>query len=212
MKTIAIIAGVISLSLAGCQAKSETPSSTSSNNSLNYMKEYRLTTAPAGYVDFCRRHPGDCSGLPSTSGRVQMTKTRWSELNAINTGANRSVLPTTDMQLHGRNEYWSYPGQFGDCEDYVLLKRKKLIERGWPANALLITVLRDENNDGHAVLTVTTDMGDLVLDNKLNLIRPWSDTPYTYYLRQSRSDPRKWVNLSRGELGIRPAVTTIASR
>jgi len=27
----------------------------------------------------------------------------------------------------------------GDCEDYVLLKRKMLIDAGWPREALLIT-------------------------------------------------------------------------
>jgi hypothetical protein len=32
--------------------------------------------------------------------------------------------------------------------------------RGWPESKLLITVVRDENNEGHAVLTVRTDEGD----------------------------------------------------
>ena len=52
----------------------------------------------------------------------------------------------TDLDLYGRIEHWTYPAAMGDCEDYVLLKRRLLRERGWPSSALLITVVRDENN------------------------------------------------------------------
>lgn len=176
------------------------------------MREFRVTRAPSGYLEFCRRSPGDCARNRARSGRVVMNGRRWSELNSVNGRVNRAVRPTTDEQLYGVPELWVYPDRFGDCEDYVLLKRKRLIERGWPENALLITVLRDENNDGHAVLTVVTNRGDLVLDNKVDAIRPWTQTPYTYYLRQSRSDPRKWVNLSAGDLGTRAPAITIAGR
>ena len=53
----------------------------------------------------------------------------------------------------------------GDCEDYVLLKRKMLMQAGWPRQALLITVVRDEQGDGHAVLTVKTDKGDIACEH-----------------------------------------------
>jgi predicted transglutaminase-like cysteine proteinase len=39
-----------------------------------------------------------------------------------------------------------------DCEDYVLLKRRMLMQAGWPREALLVTVVRDKKGDGHAVL------------------------------------------------------------
>ena len=72
----------------------------------------------------------------------------------------------------------------------MLLKRRDLIEKGWPVGALLITVVRQKNGDGHAVLTVLTDRGDLVLDN-LNSARPgWNETDYTYVKRQSRVQQR----------------------
>ena len=58
----------------------------------------------------------------------------------------------------------------------MLLKRHLLTERGWPESTLLITVVRDENNEGHAVLTVRTDRGDLVLDNKRREILTWNAT------------------------------------
>jgi predicted transglutaminase-like cysteine proteinase len=83
------------------------------------------------------------------------------------------------MAQFGVIERWTYPDLgMGDCEDYVLLKRRKLMELGWPQSALLITVVRDENGEGHAILTVRTTRGDYILDN-----------------RQSGKDPRQWVSL-----------------
>jgi predicted transglutaminase-like cysteine proteinase len=101
----------------------------------------------------------------------------------------------TDLDLYGKVEVWTYPSGKGDCEDYVLLKRRMLIERGWPESTLLITVVRDENNEGHAVLTVRTDIGDLVLDNKRQQIVRWIDTPYTFVKQQSERNPLVWSSL-----------------
>ena len=90
----------------------------------------------------------------------------------------------------------AYPtNKKGDCEDYVLLKRRILMERGWPESTLLITVVRDQNNEGHAVLTVRTDKGDFVLDNKRRDIVRFADTPYTYIKRQSERNPLVWISL-----------------
>jgi predicted transglutaminase-like cysteine proteinase len=93
-------------------------------------------------------------------------------------------------------ERWAYPDDGkGDCEDYVLAKRRALINLGWPASVLLITVVRDKEGDGHAVLTVVTDRGDVILDNQENEILPWQDTGYRYVKRQSQGDPTLWVSL-----------------
>jgi len=104
--------------------------------------------------------------------------------------------PVTDLELYGKVEYWTYPTKNkGDCEDYVLEKQRELMERGWPESTLLITVVRDENNEGHAVLTVRTDKGDLVLDNKRRDIMLFADTPYTYIKQQSERNPLVWISL-----------------
>jgi predicted transglutaminase-like cysteine proteinase len=93
-------------------------------------------------------------------------------------------------------EKWSYPDDgYGDCEDYVLLKRRMLLQAGWPREALLITVVRDKKDEGHAVLTVKTDKGDYVLDNQAESIVLWSDTGYRFVKRQSQTDPNMWVSL-----------------
>ena len=85
----------------------------------------------------------------------------------INKWVNEPIKPMTDLEHWGVVEKWSYPDDgYGDCEDYVLLKRRMLIQAGWPREALLITVVRDKKGEGHAVLTVKTDKGEFILDNQ----------------------------------------------
>ena len=90
----------------------------------------------------------------------------------------------------------------------MLLKRKMLIQAGWPREALLITVVRDKRGDGHAILTVKTDRGEYILDNQNDQILLWSETGYRFVKRQSQTDPNVWVSL--GEPRGTPA--TAASR
>ena len=113
------------------------------------------------------------------------------------------------MDHWGVVERWNYPDDgYGDCEDYVLLKRKLLLQAAWPRQALLITVVRDRNGDGHAVLTVKTDKGEFILDNQNPEILLWSETGYHFVKRQSQSDPNLWIGLG----DPRPAVATATSR
>jgi predicted transglutaminase-like cysteine proteinase len=122
---------------------------------------------------------------------------------------NTDVAPVTDLELYGQPEVWAYPSGKGDCEDYVLLKRRLLAARGFPESTLLITVVRDENNEGHAVLTVRTDRGDLILDNKRREVMRWADTPYTFVKRQSERNPLVWISLLPPETA--PQTTVSAS-
>ena len=105
-------------------------------------------------------------------------------------------------------EHWSYPDDgYGDCDNYVLLKRKMLIEAGWPREALLITVVRDKNGAGHAILTVKTDRGEFILDNLTQDILVWSETGYEFVKRQSQTDPNLWVSIG----DPRPTTVTAVS-
>ena len=78
----------------------------------------------------------------------------------------------------------------------TVLKRRMLMQRGWPASALLITVVRDELGEGHAVLTVRTTSGDLVMDNRLDDVVTWHALPYDFIKRQSSVNPMAWVALT----------------
>jgi predicted transglutaminase-like cysteine proteinase len=101
----------------------------------------------------------------------------------------------TDQEIYGVEERWVMPTTVGDCEDYVLLKQKMLIQRGFAPSDLLITVVLQPNGDGHAVLVVRTDRGDFVLDNMRNKVLLWSDTEYTFLKRQSSKNAGQWVKI-----------------
>ena len=158
-----------------------------------FMAKAGLTTRPAGHNEFCKRYPSECRAKSQSEKRVRLTSERWDELVSVNNEVNWAVTPLTDLELFGREEVWVYPTTEGDCEDFVLLKRRELIKRGWPVGALLITVVRQRNGEGHAVLTVLTDRGDLVLDNLEPQVRIWSQTEYQYVKRQSEFDSGRWV-------------------
>lgn len=138
------------------------------------------------------------------------TPERLSELDEVNRLVNAAVKPVTDLEAYGVEEYWTLPTNRGDCEDYALLKRKILIQRGWPQSALLLTVVRDELGEGHAVLTARTAQGDFVLDNKITDVRIWHATPYKYLMRQSYVNPEAWVSLEEAILS-RPVLSAGSS-
>jgi predicted transglutaminase-like cysteine proteinase len=155
-----------------------------------------VTRPPIGWVEFCVEYYPECKTKPSVPRDILLTTQAWKELARINRWVNSHVKPMTDMDHWGVFERWNYPDDgYGDCEDYVLLKRRLLIQLGWPREALLVTVVLDNEDEGHAVLTVTTDKGDLVLDNKKQDILLWSMTGYRFVKRQSQSDPSVWVSL-----------------
>lgn len=163
----------------------------------DFAREFGATTPPAGWVEFCKINPQDCHVKPGKRVRVKLNDERWSELRRINGFVNREIEPFTDQELHQVEELWSYPDRAGDCEDYVLLKRRYLMDLGWPREALLVTVVLDEKDSGHAVLTVITDRGEFVLDNQNPTIKLWTDTSYTFLKRQSQQHPMQWVSLNR---------------
>ncbi len=160
-----------------------------------FMRVFGSASPPYGFIRFCEMQPGHCSADRFLEDRFTATPEHLSELDDINRLVNRTITPQTDQDLYGTTEYWTLPTTSGDCEDYVLLKRKLLIANGWPASALLITVVRDEVGDGHAVLTARTSQGDFVLDNKASDVRIWHQTPYQFVMRQSYVNPRVWVSL-----------------
>ena len=100
----------------------------------------------------------ECDTKPSQPRDVVLSQKAWNDLVQVNDWVNDNVKPMTDLEHWGVVERWNYPDDgYGDCEDYVLLKRRMLMQAGWPREALLITVVRDKKGEGHAVLTVKTD-------------------------------------------------------
>ncbi|RDE10324.1 transglutaminase-like cysteine peptidase [Pelagibacterium lacus] len=161
-----------------------------------------LTSIPVGHAEFCAQRPYECLPM-APAAPVALTDALWTELQQVNNHYNTTVTAMSDADLYGTEEFWTYPTSgYGDCEDFALGKRATLIERGWnPAN-LLIAVVRQPNGEGHAVLMVRTDRGDLVLDNQEGLIKLWTDTPYTFLKRQSQAHAGQWVDILDARDGI----------
>jgi predicted transglutaminase-like cysteine proteinase len=164
---------------------------------------------PIGWIEFCADRPHECSVSQGEPRDVVLTNKVWKDLARINKWVNDTIKPVTDMDHWGVVEKWSYPEDGkGDCEDYVLLKRRMLMQAGWPREALLVTVVRERNGDGHAVLTVKTDKGEFILDNQHPDIRLWSDTDYRFVKRQTQFDQNTWISLG----DPRPLMATATSR
>jgi predicted transglutaminase-like cysteine proteinase len=165
------------------------------------------TTVPFGWVDFCQRYKGECDHGRAEPVDINLSAKALSEIDRVNKWVNAAVEPVSDMDHWGVADQWDYPSdKKGDCEDYALLKRRLLIGLGFPRQALLMTVVKDEHNDGHAILTLKTNHGEFVLDNLSSDIKAWNDTGYRFVKRQSQNDENVWV-----QVGAPPAPAVTSS-
>jgi len=154
-----------------------------------------LTSQPIGHYEFCKATPAECSISTPDRGPVRMTAALWNLVTSVNVAVNEWVSPMSDIDIFGKDEVWAYPNDgVGDCEDYVLEKRRQLSHAIGLSN-LLITVVRKKNGEGHAVLTVRSDQGDLILDNLSDEVKTWDKTGYRYLKRQASSHTGRWVSL-----------------
>ncbi len=154
------------------------------------------TSVPYGWADFCRRYAGECDSGPLSPLDVNLTTKSLKEIGRVGRWVNAHVKPVSDMEHWGVIDRWDFPSDGkGDCEDFALYKRKILIDEGYPRQALLMTVVKDEHNEGHAVLTVKTSDGEFVLDNMTDDVKPWDQTGYRFVKRQSQSDQNAWVQI-----------------
>lgn len=158
-----------------------------------------LTSQPIGHYEFCKANPGECDISMADAGPLRITGGLWAQITRINRTVNRSVKPMNDFDIYGKDEVWAYPNGVGDCEDYVLEKRRQLAARGISLSDLLITVVRKPDGEGHAVLTVRTDKGDFILDNLTDKVKLWGDTGYRFLKRQSSEHTGRWVSIREGQ-------------
>ncbi|MGE0503604.1 MAG: transglutaminase-like cysteine peptidase [Rhizobiaceae bacterium] len=159
-----------------------------------------LTSQPIGHYEFCKANPRECAIRTEDNGPEAFSEDLWEAVVRINAAVNKAVKPMNDFDIYGKDEVWAYPGDgVGDCEDYVLEKRRQLQARGLSLSNLLITVVRKPDGEGHAILTVRTDRGDFVLDNLTNRVRTWDDTGYRFLKRQASDHTGRWVSIREGQ-------------
>jgi predicted transglutaminase-like cysteine proteinase len=196
LTNILMLTCAVALASGTATATERTGSLGASNERAAYVAVGELTRAPIGWVEFCVEYKSECATKPTAPRDVVLTQKSWDDLVKVNRWANDNIQPVTDLEHWGVVERWNFPDDGkGDCEDYVLLKRRMLMQAGWPREALLITVVRDKRGDGHAVLTVKTDRGEFILDNQEAEVLAWNKTGYRFVKRQSQSDQNAWVSL-----------------
>jgi len=167
-----------------------------------------LTLAEArplpAWAAFCQRYAAECVIDANEPNRIALTPALWSTIVSVNRRVNKSLRAVTDQEHWGVPDRWDLAEDgSGDCEDYQLLKRKLLAEAGLPRRAMRMTVVIDEKGEGHAVLTLVTDRGDFILDNKTSEVLAWYRTGYVFIKRES-ADTVAWVSLG----GVTSPVTT----
>jgi len=84
------------------------------------------TLAPFASVVFCMQHKDQCvnTGGPSI---MVLDKNRKSQLISVNKSVNHAIRPVNDKP---GVDVWSIGFTTGDCEDFALTKRKKLLQLG----------------------------------------------------------------------------------
>ena len=203
-----VAVAIVALASSGQVADAQKLASLPNPASIGKVETTGSARPVQGWVKFCERYPAECDLQLSEATTITLTSKVWRALNAVNRKVNTTIRPRTDMEHWGVVDRWDLPDDgYGDCEDYQLLKRKMLVEQhGIPRRALRMTVVIDEQGEGHAVLMVRTDEGDLVLDNKRSGILPWHATGYVFVKREGQ-DGREWVSL-----GERSSPATTANR
>lgn len=174
-------------------------------NINNFSQSGSIAKPPIGWTQLCASLPQECEGradmvtFAQQQQMIPLTRDNWATLNRINALVNDTIEQVSDLDHYGVLEWWAFPEDGkGDCEDLQLLKRKLLMEAGMPRQTLLMTVVRDTHGEGHAVLMVRTDRGDMVLDSRTSTIKPWQKTSYKFIKRQSHDDQNVWVYFGDG--------------
>jgi predicted transglutaminase-like cysteine proteinase len=139
-----------------------------------------------GWVSFCQQNASECEVNLAEPEIIALEPTTLELIQAVNQHVNRAIAPRRDLDHWNEIDRWDLPtdGE-GDCEDYQLLKRKLLAEAGLPRRAMRMTVVIDAAGEGHAVLTIRTDRGDLIMDNNVDAVLPWHEMPYRFIKRES---------------------------
>ena len=80
----------------------------------------------------CLKTPHECKG--GGKAKITVTADVMATLKRVNGHVNRTIRPRHDVGA----DVWSASASAGDCEDYVLAKRRALIKAGIPASSLRI--------------------------------------------------------------------------
>jgi predicted transglutaminase-like cysteine proteinase len=152
----------------------------------SFIPAQRSIMAPKGFAGACSRYSWLCA---NKGGKALADGEAKNLLVSVNRAVNARVRPVHDM---GRDQWVLPANNRGDCEDYALAKKKQLIDAGFPANKLAMTVVLDRRGNNHAVLMARLSDGDYILDNLSGSVKSWKSTGYTFLARQNFDNKRSW--------------------
>lgn len=153
--------------------------------SLVRISEGSNTLAPFAYIRFCVDNPDDCR--PSAPTTVSWDKPTRALIASANRRVNHSIRAVNEA-----GDRWTAGRKSGDCEDFALTKRRDLLALGIPGSALRMAVALTPSGEGHAVLVVSTNDGDVVLDNRFDRILAWHKTDLSWLKIASADNPKIW--------------------
>jgi len=187
------------LSVIGANAGSRSPQD---SRLLTPIVDASPTLAPFQHVRFCLRYPSDCKSDPTGNERIDLNAETAKLLKRVNRSVNMSIIPAPKSYGPNLGDAWTIAPGTGDCNDYAVTKRHKLLEHGLPSRALRLSVVKTASGIGHLVLVVVTTRGDIVMDDLTEAIRPWQSTDYHWLKIQSATDPKLWYEIKRAAVGL----------
>ncbi len=180
------LALLLSATIGGCLSRQQPELASAAASPQTNSTQSAL--APLDFVSFCMRNKAQCRATGPSDALVEATSEAMATIENVNRQVNARIQPTDAVAE------WRINPTVGNCNDYVVSKRHALLARGFPSSALLINVVKTPAGEGHLVLVVKTDHGDLVLDNLTASLRKVSQTPYLWIKRQTPADPWQWEN------------------
>lgn len=187
--TISLSSIVLLIALAPAQGRSLIETSV-----VMPITEASPTLSPFQHVRFCLRYPADCKSDPTETTTVELTAETLETIQRVNRDVNASIMPVARSNAIADGG-WTISPASGDCNDYAVTKRHELVRSGFPTNAVRLAVVKTLSGIGHLVLVVSTNKGNLVLDNLSEMVLPWQLTKYHWVKIQSSNDARFWFEI-----------------
>jgi len=164
-----------------------------------WLKTGKETSRPYGHVEYCSRNASDCRNRSAGS---SLPPARMDVLRSVNQAVNRAIKPAADKTAFGRREFWTAKARSGDCEDFALAKRARLMRKGFKSSQLLLT-MGHNGREAHTVLVVRTRDGDYVLDNLYDDVQPVQSARMSFLKIQSPDHGGRWLRVT-GKTGKTP--------
>lgn len=148
---------------------------------------------PQGHAIYCKMFAEHCKNHPPTS----LTSNDVLILAKVNTEVNRSIHWTSDKEHYGLSEVWTPKAVKwgkGDCEDYALAKRQRLVSLGFPQGAFRLAVINKFSwKEAHVVLLASVGKQTLILDSMTHRLEDARDLGVSWEALQEKGQPRVWI-------------------